>query len=305
MSRRPSPPTRRIRAAAAALIAALVAAVAPSLATGFGAPQFPVAVVSASNTVGLAPLTTTFDGSASYGVELSVPTIYTWSFGDGGSATGVTASHTYTTSGMFTATLTVTDQNGVTGSASVLVAAFVRPTVSLTTSATSGRAPLAVDFTASATLGSGRTVRSVVWDFGDGVTSTGTSLTASHVYTGLGLFTASVSVTDDAGWASTAYVTITPTQPMAPPTNLKATSPRRSTATLTWTNRMAAAAVKVIEVQRCPGSRCTNFATVYYLPSGSTSFTEGVAKGAYRYRLRIVDFAGGTGSSNIAAVTVR
>lgn len=49
---------------------------------------------------------------------------YAWAFGDGGTATGPTASHTYTTAGTFTVTLTVKDNQGATGTktASVTVA---------------------------------------------------------------------------------------------------------------------------------------------------------------------------------------
>lgn len=111
------------------------------------------------------------------------------------------ASRTYTTSGMATAARTVTDQNGVTGGASVLVAAFARPVVSITATRTSGCAPLSVGVTASPTLGDGWTLRCVVWDLGDGATSAGTALTATRTHTGLGRFPAGVSVTDDAGRA--------------------------------------------------------------------------------------------------------
>ena len=43
---------------------------------------------------------------------------YAWDFGDGGTATGATASHTYTVAGDYTITLTVTDDDGDTDQAS-------------------------------------------------------------------------------------------------------------------------------------------------------------------------------------------
>jgi chitodextrinase len=41
---------------------------------------------------------------------------YSWAFGDGGSATGVAPSHVYSAAGTYTATLTVTDNQGATAS---------------------------------------------------------------------------------------------------------------------------------------------------------------------------------------------
>jgi PKD repeat protein len=55
---------------------------------------------------------------------------YAWNFGDGATATGVTASHTYAAAGTFTVTLTVTDNGGLTGTTTTPV------TVSAATPAT-------------------------------------------------------------------------------------------------------------------------------------------------------------------------
>ncbi len=48
-------------------------------------------------------------------------TQWQWNFGDGQSATGATISHRYTTAGQYTVTLTVTDNDGLTDSASQVV----------------------------------------------------------------------------------------------------------------------------------------------------------------------------------------
>ncbi|MCJ8270078.1 MAG: collagenase, partial [Psychrosphaera sp.] len=53
-----------------------------------------------------------FDGSGSYDSDGSVNT-YSWSFSDGGSASGVNASYTFSSAGSYTATLTVTDNLGL------------------------------------------------------------------------------------------------------------------------------------------------------------------------------------------------
>ena len=75
----------------------------------------PIASFTATPSIGSAPLEVTFDGTASS--DNSAIASYSWNFGDGSSATGVTSSHTYTP-GTYTATLTVTDDAGKTNSIS-------------------------------------------------------------------------------------------------------------------------------------------------------------------------------------------
>ncbi|MDP2899601.1 MAG: PKD domain-containing protein, partial [Candidatus Bathyarchaeota archaeon] len=52
---------------------------------------------------------------------------YAWTFGDGGSALGSSVSHTYTTAGTYAVTLTVTDNGGKTGTATVSLRIFNPP----------------------------------------------------------------------------------------------------------------------------------------------------------------------------------
>ena len=75
--------------------------------------QPPVANVTATPTSGTAPLAVTFNGSGSSDPDGSIAS-YAWTFGDGGTATGVTTTHTYQAAGTYTAVLTVTDNQGAT-----------------------------------------------------------------------------------------------------------------------------------------------------------------------------------------------
>ena len=77
----------------------------------------PTAAFAVSSTSGKAPLNITFNGSSSSDSNGTI-TSYNWSFGDGSSATGQSATHAYSTPGTFSATLSVTDNQGATSTAS-------------------------------------------------------------------------------------------------------------------------------------------------------------------------------------------
>lgn len=76
----------------------------------------PLARISVSPSSGAAPLTARFDGAGSSDPDGSIAS-YAWDFGDGSNGTGPVIDHTYPTAGTFTATLTVTDNQGARGSA--------------------------------------------------------------------------------------------------------------------------------------------------------------------------------------------
>ena len=88
-----------------------------------GANNAPVAQISANPTTGGVPLNVSFSGAASSDAD-GHPLSYTWDLnGDGtyGDATGVTTSHTYTTAGLYTARLRVTDSQGASDTEEVTI----------------------------------------------------------------------------------------------------------------------------------------------------------------------------------------
>ena len=82
--------------------------------------QAPVAIASATPTSGNAPLTVQFSSDGSYDPDGAIAA-YSWDFGDGSTSGEPNPSHTYSAAGTYTASLTVTDQDGATGSATVSI----------------------------------------------------------------------------------------------------------------------------------------------------------------------------------------
>jgi len=95
--------------------------------------QPPTAVISATPTSGTAPLTVNFSATGSTDSDGTIVS-YAWTFGDGGSQTGgTTAQRTYSTAGSYTASLTVTDNAGLTDTKSVVITVQAQTTTYLLT----------------------------------------------------------------------------------------------------------------------------------------------------------------------------
>jgi len=127
-------------------------------------------------------LSCSFNASGSSDVDGSIVS-YTWSFGDGATGSGVTASRTYSTGGTYSVGLTVQDDHGATSGTSAVVmvtAAVVQPLVALAgSSATTGprwTANVRITLTSS---GSPLPGASVVGTWSNGATGTGSCSTGS------------------------------------------------------------------------------------------------------------------------------
>ena len=178
--------------------------------------QAPTALFLASTTSGPAPLDVSFDGGLSSDPENDQLT-YNWTFGDGGTATGVAPDYQFTTPGVYTVTLTVSDGISSDQSTTVITvtAPNLSPTASFTATPTSGDAALLVSFDASASSDPENDQLTYNWTFGDG--STGTGVTPTHTYTTGGVFTVTLTVSDGQT-SDQATATITVSSPNQGPT---------------------------------------------------------------------------------------
>jgi PKD repeat protein len=85
------------------------------------------------------------------------------------------------------------------------------PAAAISSSATTGVAPLTVSFSGAASSG---TIVSYEWNFGDG-SPIATGVAASHSYTAAGSYSATLKVTNSTGFSDTRAVSITTTAPSA------------------------------------------------------------------------------------------
>ncbi|MGH8539749.1 MAG: PKD domain-containing protein, partial [Stenotrophobium sp.] len=190
------------------------------------------AILHATPNSGTAPLAVNFDASGSKGTNGSAISNYSFNFGDGSAVvnqSGATVSHTYSNTGSYSASVTVTDASGAQASTSAVITVQTAaqapdtPGASLSASPSSGSIGVTVNFDASGSHDTdGDAITQYVFDFGDGSPKlTTAAATAGHTYTAAGSFTAAVTVTDSKGHNSaaatvpvtvTASVSVTPSQ---------------------------------------------------------------------------------------------
>jgi PKD repeat protein len=182
--------------------------------TGDAQPGTPTVLGFADPPNGAAPLEVRF--SATGRDPDGGPVSYRWDFGDGGSAFGAQAVHTYREPGEYEATVTVTDDEGDTATDTVPVTVAAPengpPHVDAVADPASGRGPLEVQFEAVGTDPDGDPL-TYEWDFGDGGGLFGAVV--SHTYQEAGEYTATVTVTDPDGASATDEVEITVEDPPA------------------------------------------------------------------------------------------
>jgi len=156
-------------------------------------------------------LACTFDGSTS--TDDGTIVSYAWNFGDGMTATGATAAHTYALDGTYTVTLTVTDNGGQTATVSQQVTVVNQAPVA---SFTFNCPDLTCSFDGTGSTDDG-TIVSYAWNFGGLATATGA--TASYTFAAAGTYTVTLTVTDNLGATGSAAqaVTVTAAAPIPGP----------------------------------------------------------------------------------------
>jgi PKD repeat protein len=244
-----------------------------------------------------------FDGSASTGGLGAVVTNYVWDFGDNSSGTGITATHRYSAAGTYVAKLTVTDSNGGTNQSAgqtIVVGGGAAPTADFIVNPASPLVGQTIFFNATTSAaGAGHSLVSFDWNFGDGSTKSGS--TVSKSYSAAGNYTVVLTVTDEVGQtsqavnsvtvgasAATAAFTYSPTNPrVGTKINLNGSDSKGE-----GTNTI----VRYVWDFGCTvGTTCTPSATVTSSsPTASVTFT---AVFTYTVRLTVTDSKGKTATT--------
>jgi len=145
----------------------------------------PQVAFNSSLSSGCSPLNVSFSNSTT-----GSPT-YNWNFGDGGTSSGISPSHIYTSPGIYTVTLIATQGScSDTLSRSNLITVSNVPSASFSTSTQLCFGDTL--FLQNTSSWNGTAVGNFVWDFGDG-SSTSSLTSPYHVYQNPGTYTVSLS----------------------------------------------------------------------------------------------------------------
>jgi hypothetical protein len=179
--------------------------------------RFPTARVGGPYT-GVEGAPVSLSGSASSDPDAGDVLSYAWSFGDGTTGSGVSPSKTYANNGVYTVTLTVSDQQGAKSvTTTTVTVSNAAPTVTITPAAAWKKgvsSSIGVAFADPNPKDSPFIVR-INWGDGTAVTQFGatvvpvTPFSRPHTFASAGSFTITVTVTDRDGGVGTQTLAIT------------------------------------------------------------------------------------------------
>jgi len=145
---------------------------------------------------------------------------YAWDLGDGTISAKASVAHTYFHSGRFAIKLTVTDDYGASTSTMMNLTVMNRPPLAvLSGSNATAYIGDTLIFDGSKSNDTDGRLANHTWEFGDGITASGSMV--DHIYTLAGTYQVKLTVSDDSGDTSTANMTVTITarpKPPRPPT---------------------------------------------------------------------------------------
>ncbi|MCC5838797.1 MAG: PKD domain-containing protein [Opitutales bacterium] len=174
----------------------------------------PVPTLAVSTNAGEAPLTVSFDASATVDPDGDW-LYYTWDFGNGNVLRHLVErdrmEHTFYEPGIYSVLLTVTDALGKSAQISETITVApsspnAPPVAHISASDTILLAGSTVHFSAASTYDPDGDAMTFRWEFGDGAFATGES--ASHTYRKAGVYNPVLIVTDERGRVSSAFHTV-------------------------------------------------------------------------------------------------
>jgi gliding motility-associated-like protein len=143
----------------------------------------------------------------------TVKTAWQWSFGDGGTSVQQHPTYVYTQGGFYDVKLIVTDQLGCSDSLfkPALIDVKQIPNVGFVTDTTNGCVPLTINFSDTSTA----IVPLIAWAWNYGDSNNGTGINSTHTYNSRGVYSVSLTVTDENNCSGTANMNnlITATKP--------------------------------------------------------------------------------------------
>jgi PKD repeat protein len=178
------------------------------------------------------------------------------------------------------------------------------PVAAFTATTTSGTNPLTVNFDATASNDPDGQIVTYNWNFGDGATAG--AATASHIFTAARSYTVTLTVADDRGASSSKSITITVLDPVSvkAPTNLSSKL-SRTKVTLSWIDNANNESGFYIERSTLSTSGYSNYSVVGQTIRNTKTFSQTVALGTYKYRVRAFNSSAASAYSNEITVQVK